>query len=422
MADNSSLLGGRMPMQQRRPDVPTLLRGLGAAATGQVPQFRQQMRAEEQYQRQSAMQDFQMQETLAKSAAQDAVRIRGLLGAGNVNQAIELLRDRAQLENRIGASSDATQNLMQMLMSDPTSAIPSLDSAINSAYQIGLIQLPALSESEKLRMQGMQADWNAARNSIVDTMEGNNKLAADAVTGFNKLESLAGFITKAQDPNATDMQKRSGRQAAATILTIMARMASPGVVTDRDFANQAGGQSLQAGVIDYIRNLGQSDPQVASLLASFDPTNPELLDVDALVDQARGLITGQAPSILSTYASQKQRAQAYNPSENFMSAEFGASSARNIRDLINVSYGDAFDSREFFRNPTSYLERQIQDMPAVGPNATVPSPAGSMGVLQYESEEEMNAALRSGQITEADVPKITVKAADGNYYPARFRD
>ncbi len=422
MSDNSSLLGGRMPMQQRRTDVPTLLRGLGAAATGQVPQFRQQMRAEEQYQRQSAMQDFQMQETLAKSAAQDAVKIRGLLGAGNVNQAIELLRDRAQLENRIGASSDATQNLMQMIMNDPMSAIPSIDSAINSAYQIGLIQLPALSESEKLRMQGMQADWNAARNSIVDTMEGNNKLASDAVTGFNKLESLSGFIRKAQDPNATDIEKRSGRQAAATILTIMARMASPGVVTDRDFANQAGGQSLQAGVIDYIRNLGQSDPAVASLLASFDPTNPELLDVDALVGQARGLITGQAPSILSTYASQKQRAQAYNPSRTFMSAEFGANSARNIRDLINVSYGDDFDSKEFFRNPTSYLERQIQDMPAVGPGTTVPSPAGSMGVLQYESEAEMNAALQSGQITEADVPNITVKAADGNYYPARFRD
>ncbi|MAC71663.1 MAG: hypothetical protein CMP84_15865 [Gammaproteobacteria bacterium] len=422
MADNLSLLGGRMPTQQQGPKLSTVLQGLQAAYTGQGPQFQQQMRAEEQYQRQSAMQDFQMQETLAKSAAQDAVRIRGLLGAGNVNQAIELLRDRAQLENRIGASSDATQNLMQMLMSDPASAIPSLDSAINSAYQIGLIQMPALSETQKLQMQGMQADWNAARNSIVDTMEGNNKLAADAVTGFNKLESLAGFITKAQDKNATDIEKRSGRQAAATILTIMARMASPGVVTDRDFANQAGGQSLQAGVIDYIRNLGQSDPQVASLLASFDPTNPELLDVDALVGQARGLITGQAPSILSTYASQKQRAQAYNPSQNFMSAEFGASSARNIRDLINVSYGDAFDSREFFRNPTSYLERQIQDMPAVGPNTTVPSAAGSIGVLQYESEEEMNAALQSGQITEADVPNIKVKASDGNYYPARFRD
>ena len=174
----------------------------------------------------------------------------------------------------------------------------------------------------------------------------------------------------------------------------MARMASPGVVTDRDFANQAGGQSLQAGVIDYIRNLGQSDPQVASLLASFDPTNPELLDVDALVGQARGLITGQAPSILSTYASQKQRAQAYNPSRTFMSAEFGAASARNIRDLINVSYGDAFDSKEFFRNPTSYLERQIQDMPAIQETTTLsPATTPASQIIQFESMEDAEQYL-----------------------------
>jgi hypothetical protein len=394
MADNLSLLGGRMPTQQQGPQLSTVLQGLQSAYTGQGPQFLQQVQQQEQYGRQKAMQDFQMQEVLAKSAAQDAVRIRGLLQTGNVGQAIELLQDRAQLENRIGASSDATQNMIQMLTNDPMSAIPSLDSAINSAYQIGLIQMPALSETQKLQMQGMQADWNAARNSIVDTMEGNNKLASDAVTGFNKLESLAGFITKAQDPDATDIEKRSGRQAAATILTIMARMASPGVVTDRDFANQAGGQSLQAGVIDYIRNLGQSDPQVASLLASFDPTNPELLDVDALVGQARGLITGQAPSILSTYASQKQRAQAYNPSRTFMSAEFGAASARNIRDLINVSYGDAFDSKEFFRNPTSYLERQIQDMPAIQETTISPPVTTSASqIIQFESMEDAEQYL-----------------------------
>jgi hypothetical protein len=404
MADNSLLLGGRMPMRQGRADIPTLLRGLGAAATGQVPQFRQQMLAEEQYRRQSGLQDMQLQETLAKSAAQDAVKIRGLLDAGNVNQAIELLQDRAQLENRIGVSSDATQNLMQMLMNDPMSVIPSLDSTIASAYQIGLIQMPSLSELEKFQMEGMQADWNAARNSIVDIMESNNKLAADAVTGFNKLESLAGFIRQAQDPNATEIQKRSGRQAAATILTIMARMASPGVVTDRDFANQAGGQSLQAGVINYITNLGQRDPEVASLLANFDPTNPELLDVDALVGQARGLITGEAPSILSTYASQKERAQAYRPSNTFMTAEFGERAGRNIRDLAKISYGDEFDTRSFFSNPTGYLQQQTQKAPAAQQTTTAQGPA--VGVIRFESLQEAEEYAR--QNPEADSANFRV--------------
>ena len=93
MADNSSLLGGMMPTQ-RRTDIPTLLRGLGAAATGQVPQFRQQMRAEEQYQRQSALQDIQMQDVLAKSAAQDALALLQLSATGNTRQAMDLLGDK----------------------------------------------------------------------------------------------------------------------------------------------------------------------------------------------------------------------------------------------------------------------------------------------------------------------------------------
>lgn len=386
MADNSSLLSGRMPMRQRRTDIPTLLRGLGAAATGQVPQFRQQMLAEEQYQRQSGLQDLQLQETLAKSAAMDAVRIKGLVEAGNVNQAIELLRDRADIEYRLGAPTDSTQNLMSMLVNDPMSVLPSLDSTIDSAYQIGLLQLPALSDLQRMGLEAEQADWNTARGSIVDTMEANNKLAADAVTGFNKLESLAGFIRQSQDPNATEIQKRSGRQAAATILTIMARMASPGVVTDRDFANQAGGQSLQAGVINYITNMGQRDPEIASLLANFDPTNPELLDVDALVGQARGLITGEAPSILSTYASQKERALAYRPSVRFMTAEFGENAGRNIRDLARISYGDEFDVRSFFSNPTGYLQQQLQSAPAVTQSTTEPGPTSQ--IIRFESLQE----------------------------------
>lgn len=386
MADNSSLLSGRMPMRQRRTDIPTLLRGLGAAATGQVPQFRQQMLAEEQYQRQSGLQDLQLQETLAKSAAMDAVRIKGLVEAGNVNQAIELLRDRADIEYRLGAPTDSTQNLMSMLVNDPMSVLPSLDSTIDSAYQIGLLQLPALSDLQRLGLEAEQADWNTARSSIVDTMEANNKLAADAVTGFNKLESLAGFIRNAQKEGAPDEAKRAGRQAAATILTIMARMASPGVVTDRDFANQAGGQSLQAGVINYITNMGQRDPEIASLLASYDPTNPDLLDVDQLVGQARGLITGEAPSILSTYASQKERAMAYRPSVRFMTAEFGENAGRNIRDLARISYGDNFDARSFFTNPTGYLQQQLQSAPAVTQSTTEPGSASQ--IIRFESLQE----------------------------------
>ena len=141
MADNSSLLGGRMPMQQRRTDVPTLLRGLGAAATGQVPQFRQQMRAEEQYQRQSAMQDFQMQDILAKSAAQDALAIQGFAATGNLQAAAEMLGDRANLLTNMGSDSSAALRLQEQLMSGGFEAVlPQINATVQNAKMLGLIK------------------------------------------------------------------------------------------------------------------------------------------------------------------------------------------------------------------------------------------------------------------------------------------
>ena len=101
MADNSSLLGGRMPMQQRRTDIPTLLRGLGAAATGQVPQFQQQMRAEEQQRMQNVMGGLQLEDALTKSAAQDALKIQQLAKTGDTRQAMDILGDRVQLLQQI---------------------------------------------------------------------------------------------------------------------------------------------------------------------------------------------------------------------------------------------------------------------------------------------------------------------------------
>ena len=151
MADNLSLLGGRMPTQQQGPKLSTVLQGLQAAYTGQGPQFQQQMRAEEQYQRQSAMQDFQMQETLAKSAAQDAVRIRDLLGAGNVGQAINLLQDRISIESRLGVPSTGSQNLISALRSgDPMSVIPQIDATISSAQGLGILPKPEKMEGYTL--------------------------------------------------------------------------------------------------------------------------------------------------------------------------------------------------------------------------------------------------------------------------------
>jgi hypothetical protein len=141
MADNSLLLGGRMPMQQRRTDIPTLLRGLGAAATGQVPQFRQQMQAEETERMRNVMGGLQLEEALTKSAAQDALRIQQLAKTGDTRQAMDILGDRMQLEQQLGVNTLSTMRLAESLNSGGFEAImPQIDSTVDMAVRIGLIE------------------------------------------------------------------------------------------------------------------------------------------------------------------------------------------------------------------------------------------------------------------------------------------
>ena len=140
MADNSSLLGGRMPMRGGG-GISTVLRGLGAAATGQVPQFRQQMQAEEQRRRQMALQDIQMQDVLTKSAAQDALAIQGFARTGNLQAAADILGDRANLLSNIGADPSSTMRLQEQLMSGGFEAIlPQINTTVQNATQMGLIK------------------------------------------------------------------------------------------------------------------------------------------------------------------------------------------------------------------------------------------------------------------------------------------
>jgi len=141
MADNSLLLGGRMPMRQGRADIPTLLRGLGAAATGQVPQFRQQMQAEETQRMQNVMGGLQLEEALTKSAAQDALKIQQLATTGNLREAMDILGDRAQLERQLGVDTSSTMRLAENLNSGGFEAImPQIDSTVDMAVRIGLIE------------------------------------------------------------------------------------------------------------------------------------------------------------------------------------------------------------------------------------------------------------------------------------------
>lgn len=192
MADNSLLLGGRMPMQQRRPDVSTVLRGLGAAATGQVPQFRQQMQAEQTQRMQNVLGGLQLEDALTKSAAQDALKIQQLAKTGNLREAMDILGDRAQLEQQLGADPSSTMRLADALMSGGFEAIlPQIDSTVEMAVRAGIIepfggQVPSTFRS--LQLQAEAAGLTPGTDQYKDFMRFGG---GDAMLGGRGLQRFA---------------------------------------------------------------------------------------------------------------------------------------------------------------------------------------------------------------------------------------
>lgn len=135
--------------QQRRntlggqADIPTMLRGLGAAIGGQVPQFRQQLQQEQQLQRQQGLDALEFRGALAKSMIQDAVQLNAFSKANNVFEGLSLLEDRAGLEDQLGQDSSPTREMMQRLQSNGFMSIQSdIDETMQMGMDLGILSAP----------------------------------------------------------------------------------------------------------------------------------------------------------------------------------------------------------------------------------------------------------------------------------------
>jgi hypothetical protein len=107
-------------------DIGLLLRGLGAAVSNQVPQFRQQMMADqenqmrqqefqaqqEQRMRQAEMQNMEIMQARQQAAFQDADAAIRLAAAGNYEAIIALAEDRMELDQRLGGPMKGDQTPM----------------------------------------------------------------------------------------------------------------------------------------------------------------------------------------------------------------------------------------------------------------------------------------------------------------------
>lgn len=400
-------------------DLSTALQGIGAAFKGQAPQFMQQQQKRQQMERAQMLQNEDLAEKRRMTLFKDAAMMRA-----NPEMAGSILQDRlAQIQrfNDMDVPVDPrhTQEMMQLYQSGDMNAFSGyLDNVIRSGQSIGAIAKPAAPTAydpgQMIRMPdgSFKAvpvpegyvdpdELKAERSRVSGEAIKVRALSRDALDGYNKLDSLAQAVRNAQVQGATDQERRAGRTALGTIQTLMARMASPGVVTEQDFRTQAGAASLQSEIINKLTSLGRSDANLAAIMASFDPTNPESVDVDLIIEQAKALTKGTATGLLNDFAGLRSISDTYGFSDKFRESYFGGDSARNLGKLGEI-VDPQFDTRSYFQNPSQYLQTRQQSQSAQ-PAMQTPGQQSMPGTPVYESQAEAQAAGERGEFNAGDV-------------------
>lgn len=380
-------------------DLSTKLRALGAMFSNKVPEFRQQMMQENQMQNAMEMQSLQRRDVIQQALMKDNLMALNFAKANDYTGLMELLKDRLSMEQNLGLSTESTLEMIADVDRDGIqSIIPHLSSSYAQAIQLGILSPPVGPEYKgrdpdtgdvilqdpisgtvyaespiggKQGIRGERAAWEDNRDTIMSTARKFRADASEMVGERGKLESLARQVTDENSDNT------SRRRAAATLVTVLARLASPGVVTDRDFANFGGGVDLRSyieaeaasggdfSVLKDFMSTRTALPQ--EILTGIDPTNPENFDYDGIMRIANGLVMSSGQTILDGMASLFAEASGYSqarPEE--IKAAFGETSNRNINKLGSMVFGNNWNGvTDFFQNPDIGISNSMQRRPYV---------------------------------------------------------
>ena len=419
-------------------DIGRALAGLGAAFKNEMPAFIQQVRQEDLDAERLADREMALAERRKKTMFQDAYTAGSLLKAGDYTGIADLMKDRIEILRNTNADPSHSIEKLQLAFLASTGdegAVSELTRLLGNEISVGvregLITLPALpsivpasaidefgnittrnssgggftttstlGDGESPRVG--REERNQERNRLSGEVSKLRSLSRDALDGYQKLDGLAAAVRYSQREGATDNDIRAGRVALGTIQTLMARMASPGVVTEQDFRTQAGAQDISSAVMNKLASLGESDINIASIMASFDASNPLSVDVDQIIQQAKSLTSGTTTGLLNDYAGMKRTAINYQMSQPFMNSYFGRDSALNLNRLAKIQ-NDKFDSRAYFDNPIAYLDLQEEQARSNTP-PDLSIPAGSSRV--YANEAEAQAADARGELVSGDIITI----------------
>lgn len=352
-----------------------LLMGLGAAIGGTGPQFIQGL---DQRDRQRTEQKRAELQARQQAMYQDAATGLQLLSAGDLDGLIALGEDRLQLlQTYPDADPSDTQRIVQLArfakQGDPVAErnlAMELTAATSRGISMGLVKLPeaqkpvVVGQNEALVnpvtgkpiYQGAAKPENretkedqlgvlrytdngepvfpnvqapsispeertSALNNVRGNLENINKSVSAVVDSYSKIKSLE-----------TEM-RRGNRGARNAAIMNLARLISPGVVTNQDVAGLSGADTSIGAIFSFLGGKGVDTTQ---LMRIADPLG-ESFDVDGLLSISGSITSAGVPSLLAQLDDQAKIADIYGASDTFKKAYLGDSKLR--QQLNNIMQG-----------------------------------------------------------------------------------
>lgn len=126
----------------------------------------------------------------------------------------------------------------------------------------------------------------------------------------------------------------------SSAITSMARLISPGIVTDKDFQSLSNSGAPIQEIISQLRGFGADGESLADALnRSLDPTNPSLFDKSAFMDTAARVITSEVPTLLGEYQDLESMAGRANISEGAYNTYFGGNQnmINSLKKLASIA-------------------------------------------------------------------------------------
>ena len=377
--------------------------GLGAAVGNQGPQYVQGLKQEQQQMSDRKRQEIEYRQ---KAMYQDGYQAFNMLADGNIDGIINLANDRLEM---LGTFPDADPSDTMRILSyaeaakagDPTAIrnlSMELSSAARTAQALGIVkpQAPEIVKGgDMYRGQVVTRDpiTGAVTMTSPEGMDSSNfidpdeqKEARTYIRGNVKqvndnLAEIAGSYSKVV---SLEDQMRSGDRGAinAAIMNV-ARLISPGVVTDNDARALSGTDTNIGAVFNFLQGKGFDTNQ---LLKIYDPTNPEVFSVDNLMNMAKSITASSIPTYQNQLADMKTMSDTYDLSQQFSDSFFnkGELSGQIEGIMASLSGGRTASpqgggSQSFSFNSEAEANAAIANLPV---GATVQLPNGETFVVE----------------------------------------